>query len=150
MSLMERVKADAMAARKAGKDPIAKSLLVTLSADIAKIGKDDGQRETTDSEALAVIKSFIKNAQKTLEALSGENDSRGDATRRELEILNGYLPDAISEGDLRSAISDILSGIGEPPYEKSAMGVVMKGLRERFGDAFDGKTMTPVVKEMIG
>ncbi|MTH95527.1 GatB/YqeY domain-containing protein [Roseibium sp. RKSG952] len=150
MSLTDRIKSDAMAARKAGDDKVAKSLLVTLSAAVAKIGKDDGQRETTDSEAVAEIKTFMKNSQKTLEALPDESDPRGDVARRELEILAAYLPAAVSNDALRSEIQTILSGFGKAPYPKSAMGTVMKGLRDKFGDAFDGKTMTPVVKEMIG
>lgn len=150
MSLTDRIKSDAMAARKAGDDQVAKSLLVTLSAEVVKIGKDDGQRETTDSEALAVIKTFMKNSQKTLDALPDTADPRGDVARRELEMLAIYLPAAVSDADLKAEIEAILSGIGEAPYPKSAMGAVMKGLRDKFGDAFDGKTMTPVVKEMIG
>lgn len=57
MTITEQIKAASLTARKA-RDTVASALLTTLLSDVVMIGKNAG-RETTDAEAVAIVKKFI-------------------------------------------------------------------------------------------
>ena len=57
MTIAEQIKAASLTARKA-RDTVASALLTTLLSDVVMIGKNAG-RETTDAEAVAIVKKFI-------------------------------------------------------------------------------------------
>lgn len=147
MSLIARIRADLNAARKERKDPDKVKLLSTLAGEAERVGKDSGNRETTDPEAVGVVRKFIKNAEMTAAELTkaGRDDS---AVRREIEILEAYLPAGVPESEVEAAAREIAAGLPDPKA-KSAFGMVVKGLKERFGESFDGGAMAPVVKRVM-
>lgn len=151
MSLLEKIRNDSTVARKAAiadKTLTPKvSLLSTLIGEAARIGKDAGNRETTDAETIAVIKKFVKNAEQTLADLTKVGRDTGDI-QAEIAILTAYLPAALPVEEIEKAVEEIVAGL-EDPKAKSAIGVVNKALKERFGDAFDGSTMVPIVKRIL-
>jgi hypothetical protein len=59
MSLIQTIKADQVQARKARS--ASASILTTLIGEAEMIGKNAGDRESTDEEVIAIIKKFIKN-----------------------------------------------------------------------------------------
>ena len=64
MSLIQDIKSASLVARKARETKKAESL-ITLYSEASMIGKNDGNRESTDAETIAVIKKFIKNIDET-------------------------------------------------------------------------------------
>ena len=73
---VQNIKTALLNARK-DKDSKLASLLSTLLSEVVKIGKDNGNRETTDQEAVSVLKYFIKNANQTITLLKGKKDTSG-------------------------------------------------------------------------
>ena len=73
MTLIERIKEDNLAARK-NRDQVRATLLTTLFSEAVSVGKNAGNRETTDAETLAVIKKFIKGIDDTLSAMKDKTD----------------------------------------------------------------------------
>jgi len=147
MSLIARIRADLNAARKERNDPDKVKLLSTLAGEAERVGKDSGNRETTDAEALAVVRKFVKNAEMTAGELAKAGRDAA-AVRREIGILEGYLPAGVPEADVEAAVREIAAGLPDPKA-KSAFGMVVKGLKDRFGESFDGNAMTPVVRRVL-
>lgn len=134
MSLMEQIKTQQIAARKAG-DPKA-SLLTTLLGEAAMVGKNAG-RETTDAEVVAVVKKFIKNVDETIAALQARNQLFADFAV-EREVLEQFLPMQLSEAALI-----------EVAKCQENMPAFMKHLKENFAGKYDGKLAATVAKSIF-
>lgn len=143
--LVNQIRSDMMLARKAD-DAVAKSLLITLYAETVRVGKDKRNGETTDDEAVTMIKKFVANCEVTLAAL----EDRGQDThvqRRELEILRAYLPQQMSRDQLAAAIAAIVAELSETGV--NSMGRVMAELKARYGATYDGKLASELVKAAL-
>jgi len=140
--LAQQIKADCMTARKA-RDSFRVGVLTTLLGDVQRIGKDAGNRETTDDETLKVIRKFIKGIDQTLEL----SDKNKDVFLKEREILDAYLPDEMSEEDLENAIIIIINDLrNDNSNTKSVVvGTVMRELKAAY-DNYDGKMASTIVR----
>lgn len=144
MSILQQIKHDQLVARKE-KDALAAGLLTTLIGESEMVGKNDGNRESTDAEVVAVIKKFIKNTEETIKAL-GDNDQRIPHLTRELKILNDYLPQQFSEELLRRVLGSIKVEISAGPKD---MGKMLALLKTRFAGQYDGALAAKVAREII-
>ena len=147
MSLLDQIRADLIAARKARADSTKIMLLNTLVGEAERVGKDAGNRDTTDAETIAIIKKFAKNAELTKSGLEKFGRDAG-SIQHEIAILATYLPAALPVEEIESVVMEIVDGLDDPKA-KNAVGVVNKALKERFGEAFDGSTMVPIVKRIL-
>ena len=62
MSLLAQLKKDSLLARKAA-DSVRATLLSTLIAEAEMVGKNAGNRESSDDEVQQTIRKFLKNNQ---------------------------------------------------------------------------------------
>ena len=88
---------------KLEKDTVKGNLLSTLVAEAVMVGKNDGNRETTDAETVAMIKKFLKNVNETL-TLMEEVGKDKTQVLREKEILESLLPKQLDEAELAKII----------------------------------------------
>lgn len=146
MTLLEKIKQDNIAARKA-KDTVKSALLTTLVSEISNIGKNDGNRETTEPESIAVVKKFIKGVDETLKALEFSSDSRVLVAIEEKKILESYLPTQLSEIELTAVVDQIISTLADRSPKQ--MGVVMKRLKEMHDGRYDGKIASGIIKSRL-
>lgn len=146
--LLETLKNDALAARKA-REAVQSALLTTLVAEAARIGKDDGNRDSTDAEVVAVVKKFIKNTEETLRALNAKPDAKDAAQQaaRELEILKAYLPKQATEADIRAKATELVSQLADRSPKQ--MGAIMAGLSAAFEGNLDKALASRIVKEAL-
>jgi uncharacterized protein len=142
--LMSKVQAASLEARKA-KQADRAAVLVTLYAEIQKVGKDAGNRDTTDEEAVRVVKKFLKGVDEFL-AVSTDDGTRA-RLELEKEILESFLPTQADEATLRQAIGDVVSTLADKGPK--SVGVVMKALKERFGGNYDGNLASKLVREAL-
>ena len=132
MSLIETIKNDSLNARKA-RNALKSNLLTTLYSEAGIIGKNNGNRESTDEEVIGVVKKFIKNT----EILLGLHDS--EETKTELTYLKEYLPKQLSNYELKNIISGLIDS-------GNNIGQVMKHLKENYSGLYDGKVASQLVK----
>ena len=142
--LLDTLKNDALAARKA-RDAVRSALLTTLVAEAAKVGKDDGNRASTEAEVVAVVKKFIKNTEETLRAVQGKPAEA--QARSELAILKAYLPKQATEEDVRAKVAELVGGLSDRSPKQ--MGVVMAGLNAAFEGNFDKAVASKIVKTAL-
>lgn len=135
-SLMEQIKEKQLEARKASS--VEASLLTTLMGESSMIGKNAGNRETTDQEVIQVVKKFIKNIDETISALKKFNKDTAQF-ENERKVLEQFLPLQLSENYL----VHIAQGMPNMP-------AFMKHLKENFAGQYDGKMASTVAKTIFG
>jgi uncharacterized protein YqeY len=133
--LIEQIKTQQLAARKSGNSHAA--ALTTLLSEASMIGKNDGNRLTTDGEVVAVVKKFIKNLDETILAI----ESRGGLATPQIAeraFLSTFLPQQLTEADLRE-IAEVYSSL--PAF--------MKRLKDSYPGQYDGKLASTVGKSVF-
>jgi uncharacterized protein YqeY len=141
--LIEKIKADALVARKAKMTSVS-SLLTTLIGEAEMVGKNAGNRAVTDDEVVAIIKKFIKNINDTITAL-GDQDPRTLVCLGEKSTLEEYLPKQMDEYVLTVAVRMIINELGAG----ANMGQVMAALKSKHSGQYDGKMASTVVKACL-
>ena len=143
MSIVEKLKAEAIALRKS-RNPIAPSIQFALS-EIEKVGKNNGNRETTEDEAIKVVQKLIATVNENIRfATESNDDGRLVALNFEKRILESTLPQMASDDDVRVYLKN---SFVEAPQNK---GVAMKVLKAKFGALVDMKRAGEIITEMYG
>jgi len=130
MNLIETINADFMTAYKE-KNMEKKDFLGVLKTEVTKESKTPD-----DMYVIGKIKSMIKNAEAT-----------NSLSENELEILNGYLPKQLTEEEITTFISNIITDNGFSGGKD--MGKVMGLLKEGFDGQYDGKMASQLVKTLL-
>lgn len=141
--LINQIKEEQIKARK-NRDTFRATVLTTLYAEAAMVGKNDGNRETTDQETIAVVKKFLKGIADTMEA-------RGEGVATPLlyekQILQGFLPTQYTGDELANIIIQVIADNGFNNMKQ--MGQVMKELNANYGGQFDGKEASTIVRAQL-
>lgn len=147
MTIMETLRADYLAARKA-RATVKINLLSTLTGEATAIGKDHGDRPTTDAEALGLIAKYVKRTEDTIAILDTQDTPKAAETKRilaeEVAILKAYLPTMMTSDALAEEIRKI---IAEAPAAK--MGDIMAILKAKFPGKYDARAASGIVKEAL-
>jgi len=145
MSLIKDIKSDQLYSRK-NKQASNATLLTTLIGEAEMIGKNNGNRETTDAEVVAVIKKFIKNNQELMSVVNPESSGFNDA-KIENDILTNYLPTQLTETELRSVVQKRIATLEN--ISPKIMGKIMAWLKETYNGQYDGRMASTIVKELL-
>jgi len=156
MALLDELKADQLAARKAN-DRLKADVLTTLIGEATQITTEEFKRgvtEVTDEKVVSTVAKFSKNTKLTLENLATEHarliaaggdtskvDERTKAAETELAILSSYGPKQMTEAELREAIDDFRA-----KNPGANVGAIMAYLKTSFGGQYDGKTASALAK----
>lgn len=139
----ERLQKEALQARK-NKETEKATLLTTVLSQIKTKAIDDGHRAANDNDVILTVRQFLKSTNENiaLAKKSGvaENDEKIKAFEAEKNILETYLPQQMSEQELREIIGNLgANNIGE----------AMKALKEKYNGRYDGKLASQIVKEVL-
>lgn len=145
MTIHERIKADALAARKA-KLPAAGVLTTLLGEMDSKAKTFNPARALTEDEIVALVRKFLKNLDEALAAVDRLPEDRraveGDKLKAEKAALEVYLPQQLSEGEIEAIVrAQVAAGAN--------LGGVMKALKEGHAGRYDGKLASEVVKRVL-
>ncbi len=140
--LKDRLKSDLTEARKA-RDKFRTLVLSTTLSELRnreiELGKD-----AEDSEVTSVITKAVKRRKEAAEQMrAGGREELAEKERKEAEVLSAYLPEGLSEEEVREIVREILAaGAGE-------IGPVMGQLMPRLGGRFDGREANRIVREEL-
>ena len=152
MGLIDKMRADMLEMRKAGdRDNAAK--MAALVAEAVAVGKNDGNRETTDAEAVAVVRKFVNNIEATLalDAFKCQDTVDLNPSRKltdEADMYRAYMPAQLSPEELRAVIAGIVAQV-PTEQRKKGMGVVMSSLKANYAGRYDGALASAIVKEVL-
>ena len=98
-----------------------------------------------DTDVIAVIKKQAKQRQDSItQFTSGNRTDLADKEKAELVILKGYLPQEMSEVELKKMISETIKEINASGVKD--MGKVMKALLPKLAGRADSKVVSDLVK----
>ena len=146
MSLFDTIQNDMYAAMKSGDKHKTGTLRVALST--LKDKKIEKRENLTDVEAIKIIQSLVKQRKEAADIYK-END-RNDLMENEnaeLEILNAYLPQMMSEYDLRILVKKVVKDTGASNL--SDIGKVMPEVMKQSAGKADGKMAQSIVREFL-
>jgi uncharacterized protein YqeY len=149
MSLSQQIDSDlkdAMRARDAGKLAVLRMLKSALKN--AAIEKGSASAELDDAEATQVIRKQVKQRQDSIESF--EKGGRAELAAKEeseLQILNSYLPAAMSSEQLAAVVREVIEEVGAT--SKAQMGAVMKALGPKVAGRADGRTLSQEVQRQL-
>jgi uncharacterized protein YqeY len=139
--ILERIKKEQKQARLA-RDKFKASILTTLMAEVAIVGKN-AQRETTDEEATKVITKFLKGTNENMDILIKLGDTdRIPEIAKEMAIYKSFLPQQLTEDELKVEIVKFLE------TNKPNMGALMGYLKNNFNGQYDGKMANQLFKSL--
>ena len=141
MSLLDQVQDDVKSALRAGDRERVHALRLIVDA-LQKADKDDG------GDPVEVLQRERKRRLEAAEAYrDGGRTETAEAEQREADLIASYLPEQISDDELRQIAGDAVaeSGASSPQEMGKVMSVVMPQVKGRA----DGKRVSAVVKEML-
>ena len=146
MSLLDTIQSDMYAAMKSGDKHKTGTLRVALSK--LKDKKIEKREDLSDVEALKIIQNLVKQRKEAANIYkeNGRNDLM-EIENDELEILNAYLPQMMSEGDLRVLVQKVVEETGASGL--SDIGKVMPEVMKQSAGKADGKMAQSIVRELL-
>jgi len=113
--------------------------------------------QLTDEEVTEVMSSEVKKRKESiLEFEKGERQNLAEKEKKELEVLNKYLPEQLSEEDIKKlakeAIAALRASLAPSEREKVGlknMGKVMQELMPQVKGEADGSLVSKIVKELL-
>jgi uncharacterized protein len=135
MGLYQTLGDDLKQAMKAG-DAFRRDTLRLLQSAVKNVAieKRVAPLALPDSDVEAVIKKLVKQRKDSIASFeAGNRPDLAEKEMAELALLSTYLPEAMSEDELRSVVAEALRGSGFTTKDKmgQAMGVVMKQVAGR-------------------
>lgn len=148
MSLEDRVMQDMKQAMKA-QDKAALRGLRAIKSAILLFKTSGSGSELNEAEEIKLLQKLVKQRQESLDIYEKEGrEDLAQTEREEIEVIQKYLPEQLSEDELRTRIKAIIDEVGAESMRD--MGRVMQVAQERLAGKADGKTMAGVVKEELG
>ncbi len=146
MSLKERLAQDLKESMK-NKDNVRKSTVQLVRTAILQVEKD--KKITLDDEdILEVIAKQLKQRKDSLPEYekSGREDLISQL-KQEMEVLMEYLPEQLSEEELRPIVADAVEAVGASSMKD--MGKVMEYVMPKIKGRADGKAVSNVAKSLF-
>ena len=149
MTLSEQVDHDikeAMKARQADRLGVLRLLKAAIKNAAIEKGGQAGVLD--DTEATAVIRKQVKQRQDSIEGFEkGNRPELAAKERAEIEVLNTYLPQALSPEELGRLVDEAIAEVGATG--KAQMGAVMKVLTPKAAGRVDGRTLSQEVQKRL-
>ncbi len=142
-SLLERLQGELNAARKAQDKPRT-LLLGTIMADV-KNRRIELRREPTDEEVVEVLRRGIKRRRESVDMYAAAGrDELAARERGEVSMLETFLPPAVSDEELRSAVRAAIAG------GAATIGAVMGQVLPQFKGRAEGSVINAIAREELG
>jgi uncharacterized protein YqeY len=119
-------------------------ILSALVSEVRAVGKNNGNRETTDQEAIKVIEKFRKGVVETLSLIGDKQSEKVEELKEELEIYDSLLPKKMTDQELEREIGLFL---GQHP--EANIGQIMKHLKSNFEGMYDGRRASAIAKDVL-
>lgn len=129
------------------KDMLRKDTVTMLRAAILQIEKDT-QKELTESEIEGIVAKEIKKRKDSIaDYEKGGRQDIVDTVNKEIQILEKYLPEQLTEEEILSLVKEAIENTGAASMKD--MGKVMGALKEKTTGKADGKVVSDMVKQEL-
>ena len=144
--MLDQLQEELKIAMKAGE----KAKMMGLRNIIGKIkaAQIDKGETLTDEESLKILKTAAKQLKESIDQYQkGGRDDLADKEAFELTLLEKYLPEQLSEEQIRQTVKNIVKNTGAGSMQD--MGKVMGATMQELAGSADGKLVQKIVQEEL-
>ncbi|HDM77309.1 MAG TPA: GatB/YqeY domain-containing protein [Deltaproteobacteria bacterium] len=146
MSLLDQIHSDLKEAMKA-KDSIRLGAL-RLILTAVKNKEKELRRELEEREVLQIVSNQIKQRKDSIEQYrKGGREDLVQKEEQELEILQAYMPQQLSEEELEKLVTETIKEVGATSVKD--LGKVMKAIMPRIAGRANGKVVNQMVRAQL-
>ncbi len=116
---------------------------------LIKTGKDTSDGDIPESLEISTLQRLVKQRRESAEIYKSQG--RDDLLEEEifqLKIIETYLPQQMSEEDVKQKLQEIMTNLGASSMKD--MGKVMGEAQKEFAGKADNKVVSSLVKELLG
>lgn len=150
MSLKDKIMADLKQAMK-NKDQDKLRVLRSLKSKLLEkeiSERKGGEAELSEEQAVEVLMKAAKQRKESIEQFrEGGRDDLASSEEEELDIIESYLPEMLSEEEIRDIVRDKIDELGAETM--ADMGKVMGVLMQELKGKAEGSLVSNVVKEEL-
>jgi uncharacterized protein len=107
-----------------------------------------GKQPLSDDEVMGLMQKLIKQRQESVELYTkGGRQELADQERQEIKIIQGFLPQQMSEAEVKAAIAEVIKQEGATGMKD--MGKVMAALKSAYAGRMDFGKASGVVKGLL-
>jgi len=146
MDLNKQLTDDLKAAMKAGD----KSTMETVRSLKSMIREKEIElnRELTEEDQMQVLSSAAKRRKESIESYQeGGRDDLVQQEEAELAVIEKYLPEQMSEDEIRQLVEEVLEETGAETMQD--MGTVMETIMPKVRGKADGSVVQQIVREKL-
>ena len=146
MTLIEELEEEVQEAMKAQDAPRRDALRLILAA--LRAAEKDLQRPLSEDEELQVLQRERKRRIESIEAFqSAGRDEQAAKERAELDVLEEFMPEPLSEDELEQIVDDAIAEVGATSMRD--LGRVMADVMPQIAGRADGSVVSQLVREKL-
>ena len=146
MNLQAEISAALKDAMRAKDEAKLASLRLVLTA--IKNREKEVRRSLENPEIISLISTQIKQRKESIDHYrKAGRDDLVKAEESELQILEAYMPEQLSEEEMSQALDEVISEVGAVSMKD--MGKVMKAAMAKLAGRADGRAINEMVKEKL-
>jgi uncharacterized protein YqeY len=149
MSLEEKINADIKQAMLAKEKERLEALRAVKSAVLLLKTDKNFTGEIAEKDEIATLQRLVKQRKEAAIMYKEQNrEELYDVEMFQVGIIEKYLPQQMSEEEIRLALQDIIKEVGATSAKD--MGKVMGNAQKTFAGKADNKIVSQIVKELLG
>ena len=146
MNYIDKIKNDMYLAMKADQK-VKANILRSLLAALKKV-EIETKNPLSEDQFLVVVKKMVKQLKESIEVYSkAGREELAEKEKSELEIIQVYLPEQLSEEKTIELVEAVISEISAESI--SDMGKVMSIVMQKSGGKVDGGTANRIARELL-
>lgn len=146
MSLIAEIESELKEARLARDTQRRDALALLLNA--LRSAQKELRRELSDDESLQVLQRERKKRAEAMEAYDAAGrDEQADREEFELEVIEEFMPEPLSEDDLEEIVDNVIAEVGATSIRD--LGRVMADVMPQVSGRADGSTVSQLVREKL-
>ncbi len=149
MTLKDRLVEDMKVAMKAKEEGKVRLSVIRMVRAAIKNAEIDKKIEFTDAQVIEVLARELKLRRDSLEVYANaDRPETVQALEVEISVLMDYLPQQLSEGEIRQLVQETIGVVGAQGLKD--LGKVMGVLSPKTKGRADGKLVNVIVREILG
>ena len=146
MQLISTIEVELKQARLAREDDRRDALILILAS--LRSAEKELQRPLSEDEELQVLQRERKKRVEAFEAFEAAGrDEQADKEDFELEVLEEFMPEPLSEDELDEIVDDVIAEVGATSLRDT--GRVMADVMPRVSGKADGSAVSQIVREKL-
>lgn len=149
MTLKDRLVEDMKVAMRAKEEGKVRLSVIRMARAAIKNAEIDKKIEFNDEQVIEVLAREMKLRRDALEVFEqADRPDKVKALKEEMEVLMDYLPQQLSEGDIRQLVQETVTTLGAQSLKD--LGKVMGAVTPKTKGRADGKLVNQIVREILG